>query len=703
MGFEIFFNIMETVIWPYCPKSVGYHIMSSIRGHKSRLSAAVAVLTRMISSVDSSYLTALDTSTSPEVQLREILRRKGSISAVKFGIERALEILKERHEALQLYVQTQSNSSALSEQVEQFWSELQGDQHEQNAQETIMALETQLMMDEAVETSIRSQLNNNIANATAALTLSSSPPRTASFGNQSLDACSNQRPHQLSFAPSPQPSSIPGVQPIQLRKLELPVFDGDLTQFYDFWCRFKAAIHDNDHLPLASKFIYLSNALKGSAALIVQGFDPSKPENYHLAIQALKKRYDRPQFTHNLFHHRLEQLPTSSISASSQRDTLSQIQSYVLQLNRRISQGRSTPRIPQIGEVVLIGDKSTPRGTWPMAVIIRLSKDRAQQIRSATVRTTNGNELQRSINQLYPLEIVVKEDPQDTSDSRPLRVQPPRAVKRRHNSVSVFSCEYHAACVDYRVVNYNEASNIVAPGIYHNYDSVSFQLEIQFRFFVDFCSELVYRYTRGHYSDEEISCLEDDRSQDISIPPQDRLPLRITQALTQAVNFDTIFSIEHLANRDLFLIDAFLHHSFFSSIREQFVGEATIPSESALDYPPVRSYSLALIVNNFKGLHNSVERLKQFSTDLGNNPSWFQSVHILLDKHQELATLIYNVQSRRNSLADLIFPHVFNPIDDNRDFVDLLAQFHITHSNLTHLLASATTSTSFAYTYLQHI
>ncbi|PIO76079.1 hypothetical protein TELCIR_01849 [Teladorsagia circumcincta] len=182
-----------------------------------------------------------------------------------------------------------------------------------------------------------------------------------------------------------------------------------------------------------------------------------------------------------------------------------------------------------------------------------------------------------------------------------------------------------------------------------------------------------------------------------------RLPLRIAQALTHASNFDTIFSIEHLANRDLFRIDAFLHHSFFSSIREQFVNEAILPSESDLDYPPVRTYSLALVVHNFKGLHHSVEKLKQFSTDLRNNPSWFQSIHILLDKHQELATLIYNVQSRRNSLADLILPHVFNPIDDNRDFVDLLAQFHITHSKVTHLLASATTSTSFAYFYLQHI
>ncbi|KAK6023816.1 hypothetical protein OSTOST_10386 [Ostertagia ostertagi] len=215
--------------------------------------------------------------------------------------------------------------------------------------------------------------------------------------------------------------------------------------------------------------------------------------------------------------------------------------------------------------------------------------------------------------------------------------------------------------------------------------------------------ELVYRYTRGHYTDEEISRLEDDRTQDISVPPQDRLPLRITQALTQAINFDTIFSIEHLANRDLFLIDAFLHHSFFSSIRDQFVNEATIPSESDLDYPPVRNFSLALVVSHFKGLHHSVERLKQFSTDLGSNPAWFQSVVILLDKHQELATLIYNVQSHRNAFADLILPHVFNPIDDNRDFVDLLAQFHITHSNVIHLLASATTSTSFAFTYLQQI
>ncbi|KAK6024563.1 hypothetical protein OSTOST_09624, partial [Ostertagia ostertagi] len=53
---------------------------------------------------------------------------------------------------------------------------------------------------------------------------------------------------------------------------------------------------------LSTKFIYLTNSLKGSAALIVQGYDPSMPENYQLAVEALRRRYDRPQFTHNLFH-----------------------------------------------------------------------------------------------------------------------------------------------------------------------------------------------------------------------------------------------------------------------------------------------------------------------------------------------------------------------------------------------------------------
>ncbi|KAK5967304.1 Integrase catalytic domain-containing protein, partial [Trichostrongylus colubriformis] len=311
--------------------------MSTLRGHQSKITTALTTLIKTISTVDPAYTHPLDTTSPPEIQLRMILRRRGVISAAKFAIERALEILKERYEAIQLFVQTQDNRALVSEEVDQFWIEQQGDKYQQEAQDTIIALDTQLTLDEAIETSLRTLLNNNIANASGSLLLADSPTRNIMTVHRSTDHTNNmeqQYQHQLSFTPPAQSSPLLSPQPIQLRRLELPTFDGDLAQYHDFWCRFKTAVHDNEHLPLSTKFIYLANALKGSAALIIQGFDPSKPDNYHLAIQALKKRYDRPHFTHNLFHHKLEQLPTSSVLASSQRDTLSQVQSYILQLNR---------------------------------------------------------------------------------------------------------------------------------------------------------------------------------------------------------------------------------------------------------------------------------------------------------------------------------------------------------------------------------
>ncbi|KAK6741899.1 hypothetical protein RB195_009646 [Necator americanus] len=95
---------------------------------------------------------------------------------------------------------------------------------------------------------------------------------------------------------------------VQLRKVELPTFDGDFSTYNDFWAKFKTAVHDNPSLSTAVKFIYPSSSLKGSAALVVQGYDITNPSNYHLAIEALRRRYDRPQFTHNFFLQKIREL-----------------------------------------------------------------------------------------------------------------------------------------------------------------------------------------------------------------------------------------------------------------------------------------------------------------------------------------------------------------------------------------------------------
>ncbi|KAK6018933.1 hypothetical protein OSTOST_15451, partial [Ostertagia ostertagi] len=304
--------------------------MSTLQDHKNRTTSAVGMLSKTLSVLDSSYLAPIDTTTTPEVQLREISRRKQDISKAKAALERALGTLRTRYHALLLFVQTQQNRMEVSEDIDQFWTELQGDQLLDKAQDTVVTLDTQLIADQNIYTSLVSQLNNEMVTETANLAVTDPARQT---DHPSSSANQDSPPYVTPTTP-PQEVSQPSFQPIQLRRVELPTFDGDITQFHDFWCRFRTAVHENDTLSLPTKFIYLTNSLKGSASLIIQGYDPSQPDNYHLAINALRRRYDRPQFTHHLFHQKLEQLQTSSSASSKQRDTLCQIQSFILQLNR---------------------------------------------------------------------------------------------------------------------------------------------------------------------------------------------------------------------------------------------------------------------------------------------------------------------------------------------------------------------------------
>ncbi|KAK6031198.1 hypothetical protein OSTOST_02657 [Ostertagia ostertagi] len=229
-----------------------------------------------------------DGSLPPDAQIREILRRRGAISAMKTGIKKATEVLKEQFEALTSFINTQDNRALLSADVEQFWNDQKGDQIQQQAQDIITALETQLIMDESIEMSLRSSTNSDIVSAIQTLSITGTTPGNEFVEHPSPDA--SKTPRHVRFATIDPETTMSPYQPIQLRRLELPTFDGDITQFHGFWCKFKTAVHENDSLQLSTKFIYLTNSLKGRAALIIQGYDPSVPENYHLAIQALKKR-----------------------------------------------------------------------------------------------------------------------------------------------------------------------------------------------------------------------------------------------------------------------------------------------------------------------------------------------------------------------------------------------------------------------------
>ncbi|EYC38573.1 hypothetical protein Y032_0708g1708 [Ancylostoma ceylanicum] len=81
---------------------------------------------------------------------------------------------------------------------------------------------------------------------------------------------------------------------------------------------------------------------------------------------------------------------------------------YLLELRnlhqKRIKQKKFTRKQPLPGEVVLLTDENTPRGDWPLGLILELIKDPDGEVRSVKLRTKQST-LERSINMLTPLEI----------------------------------------------------------------------------------------------------------------------------------------------------------------------------------------------------------------------------------------------------------------------------------------------------------
>ena len=85
---------------------------------------------------------------------------------------------------------------------------------------------------------------------------------------------------------------------IELPRISAPTFDGNILNWVAFWEQFEVAIHSNDRLHDAQKFVYLREAVKdGSANQVIQGISHSAG-SYKEAVESLRKRYDRPRIIH---------------------------------------------------------------------------------------------------------------------------------------------------------------------------------------------------------------------------------------------------------------------------------------------------------------------------------------------------------------------------------------------------------------------
>ena len=94
---------------------------------------------------------------------------------------------------------------------------------------------------------------------------------------------------------------------VNLPRIDLPKFSGDVLKFAPFWQQFKSCVDDLDY-PVVTKFNYLLSCLKGEAKTEIEGM-PVIEGNYESAKEILEKRYGRKELI--VFSHVQELLVIS--------------------------------------------------------------------------------------------------------------------------------------------------------------------------------------------------------------------------------------------------------------------------------------------------------------------------------------------------------------------------------------------------------
>ena len=77
---------------------------------------------------------------------------------------------------------------------------------------------------------------------------------------------------------------------MKLPKLQLPLFEGDILQWQEFWDIYNSAVHEQD-IPNVTKFSYLlKRSLRNSGAAAICGISVTN-DNYPVAIHILQDKF----------------------------------------------------------------------------------------------------------------------------------------------------------------------------------------------------------------------------------------------------------------------------------------------------------------------------------------------------------------------------------------------------------------------------
>uniref|UniRef100_A0A914W2D1 CCHC-type domain-containing protein n=1 Tax=Plectus sambesii TaxID=2011161 RepID=A0A914W2D1_9BILA len=130
--------------------------------------------------------------------------------------------------------------------------------------------------------------------------------------------------------------------PVQLPRLELCLFNGDMSRWQQFWDTFVAAVH-HQPLPAISKLTYLLSTLTGEAKEAVAGY-PITEATYPVVVEVLRRRFGDPHRIQFSLHAELRALPKAGDRTPEVRQIFEKIERICRQLD---AMGDSTDH-PQV-------------------------------------------------------------------------------------------------------------------------------------------------------------------------------------------------------------------------------------------------------------------------------------------------------------------------------------------------------------------
>uniref|UniRef100_A0A7I4Z4E8 DUF1758 domain-containing protein n=1 Tax=Haemonchus contortus TaxID=6289 RepID=A0A7I4Z4E8_HAECO len=119
----------------------------------------------------------------------------------------------------------------------------------------------------------------------------------------------------------------------KLPSIPIPVFDGKIWEFHNFWTLFEANVDSQWSSSNLQKFNYPISALRGDARELIKRY-PVTAENYTLAIDLLRKKYGNTSRLITALQSRLDHAKAEQSTVQAQRALLETITPIVIQLQK---------------------------------------------------------------------------------------------------------------------------------------------------------------------------------------------------------------------------------------------------------------------------------------------------------------------------------------------------------------------------------